>query len=184
MSSRNGVTTVTTVRTQTTRNTQRLSQRVTLPSAGEAPSSLSARPAKSERADLTAMAEATPDCRADSRNCPEVGASSQRLTRVVALERLSADQGFDSRFDFAELEGLAQVVVGAQFKGAGAVGLVALGGEHQHGQLGVAPERLQEGPTIHHRHAHVQHDHLGRAALDGLQRLEAVLSLARLEAVR
>jgi hypothetical protein len=80
--------------------------------------------------------------------------------------RAPAQDRAQPRQKLARAERFRQVVVGAEFEADDAVGLLALGGEHQHRHVAEgadAPARLEAVYVGQH---HVEDDRVGRAAAD------------------
>jgi D-alanyl-D-alanine carboxypeptidase/D-alanyl-D-alanine-endopeptidase (penicillin-binding protein 4) len=78
------------------------------------------------------------------------------------LAAVAADQGAHARFQFADLERLDQVIVGAGVEADQLVLQRVAGGQHQHrgGALGVLAQLAAKIQTIHAGQHQVQHDHV------------------------
>jgi len=74
----------------------------------------------------------------------------------------AAQHGVDARHQFARIERLGQVVVGAQFQTDDAVDLVALGGQHDDGEipafLVLRAQAAANRQAVLARHHQVEHD--------------------------
>jgi hypothetical protein len=93
-------------------------------------------------------------------------AEAHRLGRGGRAVATAAQDGADARQQLARLEGLGQVVVGAELQADDPVHRVALGGEHQHRHLaGVARQRAHAAAhfqAVDVRQHQVQHHQVGR----------------------
>jgi len=76
----------------------------------------------------------------------------------------AAQDDLDARQQFARVEGLGQVVVGAEFEADDAVDLVAARGEHQDRQRAVLPPRLAQIETVAIGEHGVKNQQVERAA--------------------
>ena len=72
----------------------------------------------------------------------------------------------DPRHQFARVERLGQIIVGAQFEAHDAVHVLAPRGQHEHGNAALLPHALQDLETVHARQHDVEDDQV-EAALDG-----------------
>src|SRR5262245_40652516 len=88
----------------------------------------------------------------------------------------STQDGVDSRQQLSGVEGLGQVVVGADFQTDDAVDIVAARGQHDDGHLRLRSKPSQDFDAVHLRHHHVQNDE-GKVAAERL--LESVLAVMR-----
>ena len=80
------------------------------------------------------------------------------LARVLQFVH-AAQHGLDARQHLAGAEGLGDVVVRAQFQAEQLVKLLALGGEHDDGQVGLLADLAADHEAVHLRHHDVQkHD--------------------------
>src|SRR5574343_151077 len=89
------------------------------------------------------------------------------------LRRTTAQHGVDAGQQFAWVEGLAQVVVGAHFQAHDAVHVLALGGEHDDGCAVVGgTQAAADREAVFAGHHQVQHDQIDRVAQqDAVERL-------------
>jgi hypothetical protein len=74
-----------------------------------------------------------------------------------------------AREQFARVERLAEIVVGAELEADDAIDVVRACGEHDHGDVVAGRAQLaQRGQAVHAGHHQVQHDQVGALALEAL----------------
>ena len=73
---------------------------------------------------------------------------SMRSAGAGGMGLEAAQDGADARGQFARIEGLGQVIVGAEFETDDAVHIFAAGGEHQNGDFGFLAEAAQDFEAI------------------------------------
>jgi hypothetical protein len=124
------------------------------------------------------------------------GGDAGELADETGAARQLAGEGFrpsqprahvrpDPRHQLADVGRLEHVVVGAGLQPAKAVGIVGGAGEQDHRQRTralIGPQPLDDRHPVDARQVDVEEDQPDLLGFDPLQRLEAVLSLARLEA--
>ena len=88
--------------------------------------------------------------------------------------RRRAEHGADARHELARRERLGHVVVGAELETDDAVALVAAGGQEDGGDRPARPDLAAQLKPVAARQHHVEHDQLGRFALDESRDLAAV----------
>ena len=95
----------------------------------------------------------------------------------------AAKHRVDARQQFARVEGLGEIVVGADFQADDAVNVLALGGQHDDGRTVIGgPQTAANRQTVFARHHQIEHDQVNRVAQhDSVQRL-AVFGQYDLEA--
>jgi hypothetical protein len=81
------------------------------------------------------------------------------------LRRAAAQHGVDAGQQFARVEGLAQVVVGAHFQAHDAVHVLALGGQHDDRRAVVGgTQAAADRQAVFAGHHQVEHDQVDRLA--------------------
>jgi hypothetical protein len=79
---------------------------------------------------------------------------------------LAAQHGMDARHQLARVEGLGQIVVGADFQPDDAIHFVALGGQHDDGdRVGRTAQAAADGEAVFARQHQVEHDQVVQLAL-------------------
>ena len=82
--------------------------------------------------------------------------SKRSWRAALAVRRHTAQDGLHARQQFARLEGLGQVVVGAEFEADHAVHHVAARGEHDDRQLALLADGAAEFEAVHLGQHHVE----------------------------
>ena len=80
---------------------------------------------------------------------------------------VAPQNGADARGQFARVEGLRQIIVGAQFQAHDAVHIFAARGQHQHRDFAFLPQPLENLEAVDARQHDIEHHQVDA----GLQRL-------------
>jgi len=114
------------------------------------------------------------------------GAEADGLARRLGRPRLgrALEDVADAQQQFARLERLGQIVVGADLQPPDPVGGMALGGQHQDGDVGGGPDRLGEIEAVLAGHHHVEDQAIEIDAFDERTRLGRVRRRGDAESAR
>ena len=93
------------------------------------------------------------------------------------------EDGLDAGDQLSRVEGLRDVVVGADLEADDLVDVVVAGGEDDDGNVGCLAQLFADGEAVHLRHHYVEDDQVGVDGARLLQRLFAVVRLFHPEAL-
>ena len=98
---------------------------------------------------------------------------------AAAAASRTTEHAAHPRRELARRERLGHVVVRAELEADDPVGLLAAGGEHDHGELGARADPAAQLEPVRPRQHHVEHDQVGSSRLDERARIVAVACLER-----
>ena len=106
--------------------------------------------------------------------------SSAVAARARTIARPAQD-GADARHQLARIEGLAQIVVGAELEADDAVDVVAACGQHEDRRVVAGAERAQDIEAADARQHHIENQNLEIVGLELVERIAAVVHALDLE---